>query len=427
MEKLTDATKEELLLWSRLRHEQDGRAQIKEQEADGMSEDEAKVCLRELVRTEQQNKQEPSDLESIQRLCPFPKGYGIPADYERRLRGALVGRFAGCTLGVPVENYSIDRMQCIAKESGTPFPPTEYWHAVENPEGVQYGVDKRTAYTLRGLRGVPVDDDVTYTILNMLLLEKYGENYTQENVATLWKEILPYACTAEDRALKNLLAGCSAAEAAEGNPYIEWIGAAIRADAFGYAAAGDPARAALMSYNDAFLTHRRNGIYGEMFAAGAVAAAFVMSPANAVKAGALCIPEGSRLRKDLDWAFSFEGKLQGYAHARALLDERFAGMHCVHVENNMCAVVFAIFLGAGDFTRTISQSVAMGMDNDCNAATVGSIVGAHVGIDGIARHWYNSFGDSVRTYLRGYAEISIEKCVQIFQEIFKKIQGRVKR
>ena len=130
------------------------------------------------------------------------------------------------------------------------------------------------------------------------------------------------------------------------------------------------------------------------------------------------------MRRDLDWAFSFEGKLRGYAHARALLDERFAGMHCVHVENNMCAVVFAIFLGDGDFTQTVSQSVAMGMDNDCNAATAGSIVGAHVGINGIDERWYRPFGDIVRTYLRGYAEISVEGCVQTFQEIFQKMQGR---
>lgn len=424
MEKLTDATREELLYWSRLRHEQDGRTQIAEPEAERLDEEDAKALLRELMSTERQNAQEPSDLASIRKLCPFPSAYGPPKDYERRLRGALLGRFAGCTLGVPVENYPIERMERIARGSATPFPPTEYWHAAENPEGIQYGVDRRTAYTLGGMHGVPVDDDVTYTVLNMLLLKEYGENYGTEDVAALWKEILPYACTAEDRALKRILAGVPAKEAAEGNPFVEWIGAAIRADAFGYAAAGDPARAALMSYGDAYLTHRRNGIYGEMFAAGSVAAAFAVPPAEAVKAGARCIPEGSRLRRDLDWAFSFEGKLRGYAHARALLDERFAGMHCVHVENNMCAVVFAIFLGDGDFTQTVSQSVAMGMDNDCNAATAGSIVGAHVGINGIDERWYRPFGDIVRTYLRGYAEVSVEGCVQTFQEIFQKMQGR---
>ena len=77
---------------------------------------------------------------------------------------------------------------------------------------------------------------------------------------------------------ENLRAGIAAEHAAEkNNPYAQWIGADIRADGFAYAAAGDPALAASLGYRDAYLTHRRNGIYGEMFFAAAEAAAFVLS------------------------------------------------------------------------------------------------------------------------------------------------------
>ena len=44
------------------------------------------------------------------------------------------------------------------------------------------------------------------------------------------------------------------------NPYREYIGALIRADIFGYVFPGSPRRAALLSYRDAALSHRANGI-----------------------------------------------------------------------------------------------------------------------------------------------------------------------
>ena len=58
------------------------------------------------------------------------------------------------------------------------------------------------------------------------------------------------------------------------NPYREWVGAQLRADVWGWTAPSDPLRAAEMAYRDASISHVKNGIYGALFVAGAVAAAF---------------------------------------------------------------------------------------------------------------------------------------------------------
>jgi len=72
--------------------------------------------------------QEPNELPQIQQLRPQgPRKLWSQFDetkYRERLEGALLGRFAGCTLGAPVEFWSIERMEQLAKDNGTTLPPT---------------------------------------------------------------------------------------------------------------------------------------------------------------------------------------------------------------------------------------------------------------------------------------------------------------
>ena len=361
---------------------------------------------------------QPDMLDEICALCEGGLKPVKPDNLKARLKGALIGRFAGCLLGVPVENWKIADMQNVANNCGMDFPPTTYWKEVGNPDGIQYGVSPRRGYTESGMNGVAVDDDITYTALNLLLLEKYGKNYTVEDVGQLWLDILPYACTAEDVALKELRKGTKAKNCADNNEYVEWIGAAIRADAFGYAEAGNPEKASMLCYNDAYLSHRKNGIYGEMFCSATIASAFTSrTPLEAIKNGMKYIPKTSELYEALEWALGYEGKLTDYLHARKLLDEKFSGMHCVHTINNMCAIVFALILGGNDFTACISSCIAIGLDNDCTGATVGSIVGACLSIDGIDKKWYENFNDKVLTYITGYPEFSIDDMVERFYKL----------
>ena len=363
---------------------------------------------------------QPDKLEEILALRPEGADAAAkkPNELYNRMKGALMGRFAGCVLGIPVELYPMDKMQALAIDCGMKYPPEDFWTGTDNPDAIHYKVNKRTEYMRDNLDKVPVDDDITYTILNMLLLEKYGKNYTVDDVAKLWLDVLPYACTAEDEALQQLRAGTRPECAANFNNYVELIGAAIRADAFGYAEAGNPEAAAKLSYNDAYLTHRKNGIYGEMFCAAAVAAAFTAeTPLDAIKEGMKQIPKESELYQALEWAFSCEKEVTNYIRARNLLDKKFERMHRVHTIYNMCAIVFALMLGGSDFTKCIGNCVAIGLDNDCTGATVGSIVGACIGFDKIPEHWYNRFNNTVATYITGYEKLELEDVVERFVKL----------
>jgi ADP-ribosylglycohydrolase len=402
------ATLDEVLLWADLRHEQgaDVSGTIK---ALRRRLQDARRDLERGPLPAKTREREPDDLPAIRALRPKgPRRLWDKLPESRllkeRLTGAWLGRAAGCTLGVPVEGWSPADMQALAKRSRMSFPPTDYWTDHPQPDRVQYDTSTIRDYLRDGLKAVPVDDDLTYTVLGLLILEKHGPGFTTEDVAQTWIELLPAACTAEHVTLENLKKGVPPLKAGtKGNPYQEWIGADIRSDPWGYAAPGWPERAAELAWRDARLSHRQNGIFGAMYFAATIAAAFaVESPLEALRIGLSEIPKDCRLARDLRWALETGPKLKDWKEARAAVDERFKGMHPVHTNNNACLTVFGLMLGGGDFTRTVGTTVALGLDNDCTAATAGSILGAVLGIKGIPDRWWKPFRNRTRTYINGH-------------------------
>ncbi len=374
----------------------------------------AKNKLAELSESEN----EPNSYENIVASSEGGNVEMPVTELKEKIKGAMVARFAGCVLGAIVENWPIDKMQQKAEYEGIGYPPQRYWQQTHRPWENQYFV-KREGFTEPCMKFCPSDDDITYTLLSLLIMEKYGKEFTVDNVGEYWAEYLPVACTAEDVALQNLKKGVPAGEAGEiDNPISNLIGALIRADGFGYACAGNPHKAACIAYNDAYLTHRRNGIYGEMLFAAAIAAAFsAKSGIEAIKIGLREIPKKSMLYKDVEWALSNLDKVTDYQTARNLVDERFKGQHCVHTNNNACLIVFGVYLGEGDITKAITETVAMGLDNDCTAATVGSIIGATVGFKGVEEKWYKPFNNTVKTYIKGNEFFRIDDVVERFAKL----------
>jgi ADP-ribosylglycohydrolase len=363
---------------------------------------------------------EPNDFHAIRALRgPGPRRLWTTLKedvYFERLEGALTGRMAGCTLGAPVEFWPIAKMAALAEENGDDFPPTDYWSYVPDPLLKRYATSPRQSYSRYGMSGVPVDDDIIYTLLGLLIADEYGLDFSTEDVAQAWIKYLPFACTAEDVALQNIKKGIRASQAgSKNNPYSAWIGAAIRADPWGYMAPGWPERAAAMAYRDAYLSHRRQGIYGEMFFAAAVAAAFaVADPVEAIQIGLTEIPQDCALHGAVQWALRIAPDIKNYQQARDAVEGQFGGMPHAHTINNACLTVWGITIGGNDLTRVIGETVAMGMDNDCTAATAGSIVGAVVGKRGIPPRWYTRFGDTIHSYLTGLERFSIREVVERF-------------
>ncbi len=375
-------------------------------------------------------KREPNDLASIRQLRPNgPRRLWDSIDnaiYREKLEGALLGRMAGNILGAPVEGCSPNFMEDLARENEDPFPPADYWKYVPQPFELHNEHSPRDTYTRTKMNGVPVDDDLVYTLLGLFIAEEYGPDFSTEDVGRAWLKYLPFAYSAEDVTLRNLKADIPAMEAgASQNPFTQWIGADIRSDPWGYLAPGYPELAAEMAHRDAYLSHRRQGIYGAMFFSAAIAAAFeVKDPLEAIQIGLTEIPADCQLARHIHWALAEAPRIKTYRQAREAVEQRFAGMASVHTVNNACLTIFGLAIGQTDFSRVIGETVAMGMDNDCTAATAGSIVGAIVGKTGIPQHWYQNFNNSIHTYMIGIPQLAITDVIERFIEQTTRVYNR---
>ena len=370
---------------------------------------------------------EPDDLDGIRALRPDGvRRYWteLPeATYRDRLEGAWLGRCAGNVLGSIVELWDIDKMESWADYLGDAFPPTDYWSEAERPNELKYETSLREAFTRSKMDGVPTDDDLIYTQLGMLILEDYGIDFSVDDVGAAWVKYLPVSPATP--VLGNLQAGVPPMEAAEvDNPVQFWICGDIRSDPWGYAAPGYPEKAAEFAWRDATVSGRRNATYGAMYFSAVISAAFALGdPMAALEAGLSEIPADCVLARELRWALEVADDINDYRAARAAAADRYAGMHLVHTINNAALTVWGLAIGGDDYTKLIGETVAMGMDNDCTAATAGSIFGAAYGKDAIPEHWTRNFNNKAHSFIIGQPEFALDDMVDRFTALAGKAHG----
>ena len=378
--------------------------------------------------------QEPSDLASIKGLRGRgPRRYRKPLGDRTladRIHGAWIGRCAGCLLGKPFEGKRTPDIWGFLKDTRQ-YPLRKYARfGVKGDAAAKYPSMAKAAWFDKIKDHMPVDDDTNYTTTGFLIVRQYGKDFTPADVAQFWLGNIPLlaTCTAERIAYRNLALHIQPpASATWRNPYREWIGAQIRADAFGYLAVGDPQTAAAWAWRDACISHVKNGIYGEMFAAAAIAAApYAETIADVIRAGLSEIPQTSRLFARVSEVFDWQSAGLTYDDAVAKVHEawdEFEGHDWCHTISNAVLCAVALLWGEEDFGRSIGMAVQCGFDTDCNGATVGSILGMRLGTKGIGPEWTGRLNDTLRTSLQGYDTVQISEIARQTWKLHKDLRG----
>ncbi len=334
------------------------------------------------------------------------------ASLPDRIRGAWRGRAVGNTLGKPVEGLTRGEVETYLRASGQ-WPQTGYLPLLDPlPEGVRRLHPSAAIATAGRFTDVPRDDDLDWTMLNLHLLERHGRGLTTDDVLAGWLDRVPFTqtYTAERAAYRNAIHGLRPpVTASHRNPYREWIGALIRADVFGYVSPGHPGEAARLALVDARLSHVANGIYGAMWAAALVAAAFATRSAEvALRASLAVVPDGSRLAEALNAVLRLHGERVDHVMALDWVDNELRQYSWVHTLNNAALIAIALLWGR-DFTHATSISIEGGRDTDSTTATVGSVYGALHGEAAIPQRLVGTTHVRVRSAIRDFDRITIDE------------------
>ena len=369
---------------------------------------------------------EPNDWASVEaELDPArprgPLAPQAPETFAPRIQAAFLGSVCGCMLGKPIEiNPTLLEIRAALEPTGE-WPLADYVseraaHSFNRPPHPDWPLCVR-----ENIRFVAPDDDLNYSILGMLALERHGPDFTRQDLLRLWLAYLPSGFTwgpERGTLTKATLETLPFDEASPSdqtleewasvlNPHDEFCGALIRADAYGYAAAGNPALAAKWAWRDAGLTHRRTGIYGEMFVAAAIACAFVArEPLFILETALKFVPRRSRfyeivadslaeVARSTDWQDGYRrihGKYRQYSHCLVYQE----------VGTLINTLRFAQNVGDG-----ICIQVMQGNDTDSFGATAGSLLGAYFGPGHLEERWLERFHDDIRTKLAGFEERSL--------------------
>ena len=378
---------------------------------------------RRLPGDEARRREEPDALALIRAACPqdeaAPSWNPADVNIENAVLGAWLGRVGGCLLGKPVEGFRRGPLRALL-EAQDNWPLERYIAAPAEEILKAHGLPPADG---RGfidrIERMIEDDDVNYTVIGLLVLEEHGMDFTPEHVAQTWLARLPIfsTCTAERVAYKNVALGLMPpASALHGNPYREWIGAQIRADAYGYVALGDPALAAEWAWRDASVSHVANGIYGEMWAAAMIAAApFADTPREVVERGLREIPRHSRLAKAIQDVLAQHEAGLDYDAAVDRIHQQWDEArphHWCHTISNAQIVALALLWGEDDPALSICRAVQPAFDTDCNGATVGSIMGMRHGARAMPEWLVEPLAQGFETGVRGEGRLTVAEAAE---------------
>lgn len=354
---------------------------------------------------------------------PMPAGAQDGA--AERVATAFVSSVCGCVLGKPVEvNPTLAELRRAGEATGE-WPVTDYFtEAFVDALGRHH--NSRPITTRENITFAADDDDIHYTMIGMLALERGGRAFSHADLLEIWSTNLPWAtCWGPERTMLALhgVNGLNSLKVERDffndvfflNPGDELCGAMIRADAYGYACPGNPGLAAWLAWKDASFTHIKTGAYATMYAAALIALCHTADPALSgndrvdIAAEALkCIPAVSRfahiVRDSIDKVRAAATWLEGYAAIHGKYAEY---AHCrVYQETGTLinTLKFAEDIGHG-FCIQVSQ----GNDTDSYGATSGSMLGCFFGPGHLDERWTRPFNDRLNHALAQVHEYSLSR------------------
>ena len=367
---------------------------------------------------------EPNDFDEIMAQAgKMPKLEPLSdEEYTNRIYGAFYGRCSAVILGKPLEMGLSKEFIKKYLESVGAYPLNDF--VPPKSESLDFTLRGDCIYSAKGhISYAQPDDDIHYTLLGLSLVEHLGLDFTKADIGNHWCNNFAYHwCWCASRvAYYHVVGGTLPLDKIPYtiNPWRECIDGQIRTDIWGYIFPAQIERACKYAHKDTSFSLTKNGIYGGMFVAGALAGALSKNPTVDViiDSGLASIPQKSRLYEAITLVRDWYNETRDWSITADRIIEKYGYLPNEATINNMAMVALGIVASDLDYTRGITIATMCGMDTDCNAGTVGSIIGAAVGIDKIEKRWYEPLNDTIKSALANFGECKISDiCERIIRQ-----------
>jgi ADP-ribosylglycohydrolase len=283
---------------------------------------------------------------------------------QNRLEGMWLGKSIGGTLGLPYEGWLEP-------------PDLEFYDPVPLEP--------------------PPNDDVELQMVWLHLLEQRGLRLGQKDFAEGWIRHIHYMWDEYGRCRWNLATGIPATNCGtHGNPFHAGMGSPIRSEIWASLYPGQPELAATYARLDASLDHGDEGIVGEMFLAAVQSRLLAGVPTKQALADSMSLVSP---RTETGAALRFVQAVHRVVadpwEARGAFLRQFSHHNFTHAPTNLGLILWALLYSEGDFSEGILLAARGGYDTDCTAATVGAILGAEIGREGIPPRWLEPIGERI--------------------------------
>ena len=284
-------------------------------------------------------------------------------------------------------------------------------------------------------------DDTTLMFLSLVTAEEKGSRFTSEDIARNW---VKYITDTKDggfgglfkEGLERLRKGIMPPDTAP--RFDDWISAQMRAEIWGMLAPGQLKLTAEFTRRDAVILNAENGVYAAQYTATMMSQIMIDGDIeNAIRAAFTVIPENcavAQLVRNIilwhdehpdDWGAAWDLMVEKYSNCAENDRHRFK----VRILPEIGSVMIGMLYGNGEFARTVSITTMCGFDTDCNAGTVGALIGARNGVEGIPSEWKDPLEGMYRVKLGGgmknewkIAEVS-RKTLNTAKRIIEEIPG----
>ena len=393
--------------------------------------------------------EEPDDLPKIQGSRPkehtdYIKNYIGEREIKDKTYGGVAGRMIGCVLGKPLEiGWDLPKIKEYL-EGAEAWPLNNF---VPPHSSAQTGTLRRDCIdSMKGfVQHMQEDDDINYMVLGLKVLENFGCKFTTQDMAVNWINNIPYMWTWGPEhtiywQLTNYYFANSGKPLPSGNDWDsfadfinsgeELIGAMIRGDAFGLVNPGQTGLAAEMAWRDGRLTHKKTGLYAEMWVAATIAAAYYeRDPAKAIQAGIDQIPASSRYAECLRESLQWSSEESDWYKVWEKINEKWGHLGHAGTMNESAAIINALIHSADDknnvdFEKAICLTVMQGWDTDCAGATAGCIAGVLCGYNNLPEKWLSKLNDTFYCCVATERETGIENFSERMYQMSRIVRGR---